>query len=179
MEREKILQWFEKINIDNYSLDQLIGMGVKEVPAIVVVGRNNKKEFKEGQMAFKWLQDQISNKRLSMSSQVNMNRQNLLQRNRMMVNNDGVVEFSNTEMGGNSDDYAYLATDIAQPKTFVGVTGTTNGILTYKEGAKVSDAEMKKRMSQAENSRKEQSENLKQVMKQGQLEAIYDNRMLK
>ena len=179
MEKEGILSWFEKMNIDNFSLDQLMQFGMKEVPAILVVGNNNKRELAEGKPAFKWLEQKIQNRRNNMSMMANSNRQKILERNMMVNNNDGVTNFSKSEMSGASDDYAYLLTDLAQSKSYVGYGQDNQAIMTMLEGKKVTEAETTAAMQKEQAHRDKEKETMKEGMKQGQIEAIYDHRMMK
>jgi len=179
MEKEGILSWFEKMNIDNFSLDQLMQFGMKEVPAILVVGHNDKRELAEGKNAFKWLEQKIQNRRNNMSMMADSNRQKILERNKMVDNNDGVTNFSKSEMSGSSDDYAYLLTDLAQSKSYVGYGQDNQAIVTMLEGAKATEAETTAAMKKEALNREQQGTKMKEEMKQGQMEAIYDHRMMK
>lgn len=179
MEKEGILSWFEKMNIDNFTLDQLLQFGMKEVPAILTVGNNNKRELAEGANAFKWLEKIIQNRRNNISMMADSNRQKILERNRDINGNDSVTNFSQNEMTGNSDAYAYLLTDIAQSKSYVGCNQNNQVIITMEEGSKVNEKETEAAMRKEEQNRKQQTESIKEHMKQGQIEAIYDHRMLK
>ena len=80
-------------------------------------------------------------------------------------------------MGGDSDNYAYLITDIAQPQSFQQYGRDNNVILTYNEGNKINKQEINNAIKKKEEERTKQCVQLKNNMKQGQLEAIYENTM--
>ena len=176
MDREGIIGWFEKMNIDNFSLEQLLEFGLKSVPAILIIS-NNKKELYEGRNAFKWIEHFIQNRRNNMAMMVNSNRQKILQKN-MMINNS-ITDFSKAEMSGMSDDYAYLNTDIAQAKNYVNCNIDTQPIITFNEKNKLNQAEMQNAMNDVEKYRKQQNQVLKDDMRNGQIEAICEHNMIK
>jgi hypothetical protein len=176
MERESILGWFEKMNIDNFTIDQLTVFGLKSVPAILIIN-NNIKELYEGKDSFKWVEQFIQNRRNNISMMVDANRQKLLQRNNMI--NKSISDFSKSEMTGLSDDYAYLNTDIAQSKNYANCNMNNQTIITFNEREKLNQNEMKNAMNYVEQQRKQQNEILKNDMRNGQIDAICNNNMIK
>lgn len=174
-----ILSWFEKINIDDYTLEQLLQYNLKEVPGILVIGNNGQRAMHEGPKAFEWLDNMIHNSR-RISDMVDHNRKKILEKNRMVNNGDNsVVDYSKNEMAGKSDEYAYLATDMYQAKSYVDYAKGDQPIVTLRERDTVSKGETTNMLKQAEQSRDAQTEQIKQNMRQGQVEAVYNHRMIR
>jgi hypothetical protein len=178
MEKTQFLQYFEKINIDKVSLEHLQSLNISKVPAMIISYPNGQKNLLIADQIFKWLTDLDQNRKASMMEMTNSNRVKILEKNKM-INNSGIVDFSTAEMAGSSDDYAYLATDVAQPKNFLPCgQEQSQVIMTYNEGSKLSKDEINKFIRNREGSRTQQDEHIKQTMKQEQLGAIYDNHMI-
>ena len=109
---------------------------------------------------------------------INSNRVKLLEKNKQ-ADTGNIIEFSGVEMQGISDDYAYLDADIPQPKNFLQCGQEAQSILTFNEGSKITEEEIGQKITQVKNQRNTQGELFQQQMRIGQLEAVYDNKMIK
>jgi hypothetical protein len=180
MEQENFLQYFEKINIDKITLEQLQNLGITKVPALLLTFPNGSKVLREAEGSFAWLRELIQNRRNSMSQMINSNRLKILEKNKELNNNGGILEFSKTEMQGLSDDYAYLQSDVAQTKNFLLYgNDASQAILTFAEGTKMTQNDTKNKITEIESIRNQQNEVIKKDMRVGQMEAVYDNKMIR
>ena len=178
---EGILNWFDKINVDEKSLEWLLQMGLKLVPAVLIMGTDNKRELYEGPESFKWLDGIIKNRRSSINQIANMNRQKLLENNRQINNtgeNRGLTEYVSGEMTGLSDGYGYLQTDMYQAKNYVDCLKGGQSIVTINEQTKLNKNQTDISINSANEQREQQTQVLKEEMKQGHLDAVFGNRML-
>lgn len=178
---EGILQWFDKINVDEKSLEWLLQIGLKQVPAVLITGNDNKRELHEGLESFKWLDTLIKNRRSNINQIATMNRQKLLENNRQINNmgdNKGLTEYVTGEMTGLSDEYGYLQTDIYQAKNYVDCLKGGQSIVTINEQGKLTKNQTDNSINSANEQREKQTQMLKTEMKQGHEDCIYGNRML-
>jgi predicted MPP superfamily phosphohydrolase len=178
---EGILQWFDKINVDEKSLEWLLQIGLKQVPAVLITGNDNKRELHEGLESFKWLDTLIKNRRSNINQIATMNRQKLLENNRQINNmgdNKGLTEYVTGEMTGLSDEYGYLQTDIYQAKNYVDCLKGGQSIVTINEQGKLTKNQTDNSINSANEQREKQTQMLKNEMKQGHEDCIYGNRML-
>lgn len=176
METNGILSLFEKYNVWDLEPKNLVNLGLKHIPAIVLINNNGQRNMWEGKNSFQWLENFIKNRRRSMEMAANANRMRILEKNMELSRNDGISDFSKAEMTGHSDDYAFLATDIAQPKNHVGIGLQDQAIVTLEEQGKLSKQETSKNIDIYKKMRDNQTTQFKQVMKEKQAEAVYENR---
>ena len=178
LEKEHFLQFFEKMNIDNLDIKQIQNLGISQVPSILVIYPNGKRILREARQAFMWIDELLKNRRENISKMINLNRLELIKKNKEFVN-QGFLEYSNNEMDGKSDEYAYLVTDIAQPKSYVNYGDEKkNAIITYSEFDKIDKDNMDKELKNKKETRSNQDVIIKDEMKKGQIEAIYENNMI-
>lgn len=178
LEKENFLQFFEKMNIDNLDIKYIQNLGISQVPSILIIYPNGKKLLKEARNAFIWIDELLKNRRENISKMVNLNRLELLKKNKELVN-QGFLEYSNNEMGGKSDEYAYLVTDIALPKSYVNYGDERkDAIITYSEIDKLDNEKLNNELILKKDIRNNQDVVIKDEMKKGQIEAIYDNNMI-
>lgn len=178
LEKENFLQLFEKMNIDNLDIKYIQNLGISQVPSILIIYPNGKKILKEARHAFIWIDELLKNRRENISKMVNLNRLELLKKNKELVN-QGFLEYSNNEMGGKSDEYAYLVTDIALPKSYVNYGDERkDAIITYSEIDKLDKEKLDNELILKKDTRNNQDVSIKDDMKKGQIEAIYDNKMI-
>jgi hypothetical protein len=180
LNEEGILQWFDKIDINEKPLEWLVQMGLKEVPTVLQMGVDNKKELFEGTNAFKWLDTLIKNRRSSVNQIANMNRQKLLESNRQindMGANKNLTEYVAGEMSGLSDEYGYLQTDMYQTKNYVDCHRGGQSIVTINEQGKLNKNQTDMTIKNANELRDKQTQLLKDEMKQGHIDTVFGNRM--
>ena len=73
--------------------------------------------------------------------------------------------FTNVEMGGFSDNFAYTLTDLAQPKSFLPYGKDDEyAIYTGVEVTKLNSRDLDKLMYDSNKKRKEQDQNLAEIM---------------
>jgi len=178
LEKENFLQFFEKMNIDNLDIKYIQSLGISQVPSILIIYPNGKKILREARNAFIWIDELLKNRRENISKMINLNRLELLKKNKELVN-QGFLEYSNNEMGGKSDEYAYLVTDIALPKSYVNYGDERkDAIITYSEIDKLDKEKLDSELILKKDTRNNQDVAIKDEMKKGQIEAIYDNKMI-
>ena len=91
------------------------------------------------------------------------------------LKSDGPSEFSEAEMSGTSDNYAYMQSDIFQPKTFVlvGQEDSVSVITPQCEEKKIGARQMKSNLSDLENQRKKDLNSYAADMEQKQIDAVF------
>jgi hypothetical protein len=147
---EKIDNMFNQISIDTMSTEQLIGLGIKKTPMIVLRNQNNETiGVHEGSVAFEWLNNLIQFRRQNMAKIVEQNRKKLIQANNATQNNEMINGTSN-ELNGISDNYSYINIDYVPSKSFMPFGQDENfKILTFKDNqGKIIDRDMKSKISE-------------------------------
>ena len=147
---EKIDNMFNQISIDTMSTEQLIGLGIKRTPMIVL--RNQQNEtigVHEGSAAFEWLNNLIQFRRQNMAKIVEQNRKKLIQANNS-GNNGDIVNGASNELSGISDNYSYINIDYVPSKAFMPFGHDENfKILTFNDNqGKINDRDMKSKISE-------------------------------
>ena len=98
---EKINQMFNLISIDTMSTEQILSLGIKKTPMLVLRDNNNKTiGVNEGQSAFEWLNNLIQFRRQNMAKIVEENRKKLLQANMAQNMNKDLVSGKSDELTG-------------------------------------------------------------------------------
>ena len=148
---EKIENMFNQISIDTMTTEQLIGLGIKKTPMIVLRNQNNETiGVHEGSAAFEWLNNLIQFRRQNMAKIVEQNRRKLIQANNTAQNNKDMVNGTSDELMGISDNYSYINIDYVPSKSFMPFGHDDNfKILTFKDNqGKINDRDMKNKMSE-------------------------------
>ena len=79
---EKINNLFNMISIDTMSTEQILSLGIKRTPMVVLRNQNNETiGVHEGSAAFEWLNNLIQFRRQNMAKIVDQNRKKLIQSN--------------------------------------------------------------------------------------------------
>ena len=109
---ERINQMFNLMNIDTMSTEQILSLGIKKTPMLVLRDNNNRTiGVHEAQNAFEWLNNLIQFRRQNMAKIVEENRKKILQsRGQQNVNKD-LVSGKSDELNGISDNYSYIDID--------------------------------------------------------------------
>ena len=160
LHNENIINLFNKtICVDNIHYEKLAKMGINHVPTIIVKGNNGTSALYERLNAFIWIENILkyrNNSELDIST-------NLI---------DG---YKKEELQGISDQYAYLHTDMAHPKSFLPygkddlfriLTSPTN------DNDKINTKDQNELLDKIKNIRNKQIDDIKYNMEQNQLEIL-------
>lgn len=164
---EKINTMFNLISIDTMSTEQLISLGIKKTPMLVLRNQNNETiGVHEGQASFEWLNNLIQFRRQNMMNMVEQNRKRLIQSNMAIQANKDNVSGRSDELTGLSDNFAYFDVDYVPTKTYLPY-GQDNEfkILTFKDNqGKISERDMKSKISEYETTRKQTDNEIKNIV---------------
>lgn len=148
---EKINNLFNLVSIDTMSTEQLISLGIKKTPMLVLRNQQNQTiGVHEGQAAFEWLNNLIQFRRQNMMNMVEQNRKKLIQSNMAQQMNKDNIAGRSDELTGISDNFAYVNVDYVPTKSFLPY-GQDNDfkILTFKDNqGKISESEMKGKINE-------------------------------
>lgn len=161
---ERINQMFNLMNIDTMSTEQILSLGIKKTPMLVLRDNNNRTiGVHEAQNAFEWLNNLIQFRRQNMAKIVEENRKKILQsRGQQNVNKD-LVSGKSDELNGISDNYSYIDIDYTSSKSFLPYGEDNNfKILTFKDNqGKMSNNDMNSKMSEYNNIRSKTDTDIK------------------
>jgi hypothetical protein len=175
---EGIQKMFVPVCLDKMTSKDLSKLSITKVPAIVISGENQHPAIYEGpQQCSVWLNSLIQNRRTNMKQYVE-NQRKLIQKNQAQarIQEGGAMEFVGDEMEGISDGYAYMSMDIYQPKNFVPVNQENNfRIITAQVNneTKIDKERMTRELNVLKGSRDQDTEGLKRMMEQNQINAIF------
>lgn len=176
---EGIGRMFIPVCLDKYTSKQIqnIGLGIKEVPAIVISVQGQLPVIYEGpQKCSQWLTGFTLNRRRYLSQQIEQQRK-IIQKEHAKVRSQegGPIEYSDAEMEGISDAYAYTDTDLCQPKNFVMVGNEENNrivtIINTKDN-KIDTNTLKAYVAELEKSRSTDNSKIMQDMERRQIDSI-------
>jgi len=152
------------LNFEMVCLEDLIAQNrqlppnIKTVPALIMPEINSVLQGKE---TFEWAE----------KIRINMIKMNIAKN----IQQTGPNGFTNVEMGGFSDNFAYTMTDLPQPKSFLPYGKDDEyAIYTGVEINKINNKELDKLVKDSEIKRKEQEKNLNEMMDNNRKEAIYN-----
>ena len=150
---------FEMVCVEDIiSQNKQLPQNIKTVPALIMPELNS---ILQGKETFEWVE----------KIRVNMIKMNMLKN----VQQSGPNGFTNVEMGGFSDNFAYTMTDLPQPKSFLPYGKDDEyAIYTGVEITKIGNKELDKLIKDSESKRKEQEKNINEVMDNNRKEAIYN-----
>jgi hypothetical protein len=176
---EGIGRVFIPVCLDKYTSKQIqnLGIGIKELPSIVVSTQNHPPMIHEGpQQCSQWLTNFTLNRRKVLAQQLEQQRK-IIQKEHARVRalEDGPIEYLECEMDGISDAYAYNDTDLCQPKNFVMVGNEENSrivTVTNTKDCKFDMAATKAYVAELEKSRGSDNINLMQDMEKRQINTI-------
>lgn len=164
---EKINSMFNLISIDTMSTEQLISLGIKKTPMLVLRNQNNETiGIHEGQASFEWLNNLIQFRRQNMMNMVEQNRKRLIQSNIATQANKDNVSGRSDELTGLSDNFAYVNIDYVPTKSYLPY-GQDNDfkILTFKDNqGKITERDMKSKISEYESTRKQTDTEIKNIV---------------
>jgi len=164
---EKINSMFNLISIDTMSTEQLISLGIKKTPMLVLRNQNNETiGIHEGQASFEWLNNLIQFRRQNMMNMVEQNRKRLIQSNIATQANKDNVSGRSDELTGISDNFAYVNVDYVPTKSYLPY-GQDNDfkILTFTDNqGKITERDMKSKISEYESTRKQTDTEIKNIV---------------
>ncbi len=148
---------FEMICIEDLiAQKKQIPQNIKTVPALILPEMNTVLQGKE---TFEWIE----------KIRINMIKINMTKN----MQQTGPNGFTNVEMGGFSDNFAYTMTDLAQPKSFLPYGKDDEyAIYTGIEIAKINNKDMDKLMKESENKRKDQEKSIGEIYENNRKDAI-------
>jgi hypothetical protein len=178
---EKINNMFNLISIDNMSTEQVIGLGIKRTPMIVLRNQNNETiGTHEGSAAFEWLNNLINFRRQNMAKIVEENRKKLIQSNNAQNLNKDSVMGKSDEILGISDNFSYIDIDYTPSKSFMPVGQDNNyRILTFnnnQDKIKINDRDMNNKINEYNTIRNNTENQIKDTI-MGQLKNNLINNM--
>jgi len=164
---EKINQMFNLISIDTMTTEQILSLGIKKTPMLVLRDNNNRTiGINEGQSAFEWLNNLIQFRRQNMAKIVEENRKKLLQSNMVQNINKDIVSGKSDELNGISDNFSYINLDYTSSKSFLPY-GHDNEfkILTFNDNqSRISNNEMNSKISEYNNIRNKTDTDIKNII---------------
>ena len=164
---EKINPMFNLISIDTMSTEQLIALGIKKTPMLVLRNGNNETTaIHEGPTAFEWLNNLIQFRRQNMMMMVEQNRKKLIQSNMAQQLNKDNITGRSDELSGTSDSFTYINVDYVPTKSYLPY-GQDNDfkILTFTDNqGKITERDMKSKISEYETSRNKTDSEIKNIV---------------
>jgi hypothetical protein len=152
------------LNFEMACIDDLIKQNrqlppnIKTVPALIMPDLN---AVLQGKETFEWVE----------KMRMNMIKMNI-SKNMQQAGPNG---FTNVEMGGFSDNFAYTMTDLPQPKSFLPYGKDDEyAIYTGVEVSKLNVKDMDKLMKDSQGKRKEQEKNISEVYENTKKDVIFN-----
>ncbi len=176
---EKINNMFNLVSIDTMSTEQLISLGIKKTPMLVLRNQQNQTiGVHEAQAAFDWLNNLIQYRRQNMMNMVEQNRRKLIQSNMAQQINKDNISGKSDELGGVSDNFAYINIDYTPTKSFLPYGQDSDfKILTFNDNqGKINERDMKTKINEYEGSRTKTDTEIKSVI-ENQLKSNLLNQM--
>lgn len=196
MKNEKLLDKFECNDVEKMSMEDIVKLGLEEVPTILIVNMTQSGEHQKGiyvgERAFKWVENVVNNRRANMVKYTE-NTKKLIEMQEMKKRmQDGLLGYSSMETNGISDDYAFwsdkpeidVTLDIAQSKSFLGYDKDPKKFLQQYNQSRImtipdveGTKEEKKKLKGYIVTEKEQKKMIEDLEKNrgSQLEIIKDN----
>lgn len=142
---------------------------LERVPTIVLA---DVKRILVGNEVVKWFDD---NRQYLIQQSEEINAKKMLYNITQNSCNVGPKGYSSSELGGISDDFAYVDIDEAQPKTFVSYGDDGNIIYTPPKDGKINDSVQNKLVADIENNRKMQEIEYSKNMRHEQINKIINS----
>jgi hypothetical protein len=188
MENHGLTNFFKYESIDGMDPVQLTQLQLSEVPTLALIRNNNGKkqvEIKEGKAAFEWVKQYLIDRREMAKKNAETSRKLIQSDNIKNSLKEGLYDYCPGEQEGISDSYALCREDVdmALPKSFVNHDLSGQSIMTipigdiknYKKKESI-DAiygkDTKKLISQLEDTRKKQDQQLHSVVEQNMISTV-------
>lgn len=173
---ENIKNMFIPICVDEFTSKEIATLSIKEVPAIVVSVENQLPAIYEGPAkCAQWLNNFTFNRRKNLVNQVDQQRR-LIQKAHasLRAQEGGPIEYTDNEMDGVSDGYAYMNTDLSQPKSFVMIGDEENCFIRTPQliEGKIDTDTLKRQLSDLESSRNTDTNQFMKIMEQNQIKSV-------
>jgi hypothetical protein len=170
---------FNRTDVTELSLDQLQMLDMQSIPTIVVSSPNNRPDVYDGpKKCSMFLNNLIMNRRTTQMTETE-SRMKLIQKAQRdsRLKSEGPSEYSEAEMSGVSDSYAYMQTDMAQAKAYVlvGQEDSTYVITPQVNESKITKKRMETDLNTLENQRKQDLNTFKEGMEQRQIDSVFSN----
>jgi hypothetical protein len=149
MKNENLIQHFKLICVETHMNN--IPKDIKRVPTLIVKDIPKPLECAD---AFKWIEN------IKYIRHQNINKTNQIKQH--IINKKSPHGYADLEMGGFSDEFAYLLTESAQPQSFVGCQ-EKNIIFTAPEQGKLSNNEQNNKIKDIQNIRKTQDDHIEKL----------------
>jgi hypothetical protein len=177
IQTEGIQNLFNIIDIDKMSTDQIIKLGIKFTPMVVLKnnnnsGNSNQSVSHEGKNAFQWLNNLIEFRRQNMIKMAETERNRIIKATR--TQNDNVLCYKPLETSGISDIFAYVDVDHYQPKSFMQYgQDVGNKIVTFQDNqAKISERETQSKINEYNKNRKVQDSQIESMIQNNLKETL-------
>jgi len=164
---EKINNMFNLVSIDTMPTDQLVSLGIKKTPMLVLRNQQNQTiGVHEGQPAFEWLNNLIQFRRQNMTNMIEQNRNKLIQSNMAQQLNKDNVSGKSDELTGVSDNFAYINIDYVPTKSFLPYGQDSDfKILTFNDNqGKISEKDMKNKITEYQSNRGKSDNEIKNII---------------
>ena len=182
LQSEGLHNSFNMMDIDKMTTDQIIKLGIKFTPMVVIRSNNNNNNNNnqsmshEGKNAFVWLNNLIEFRRQNMIKMAEMERNKIIKTNREANQNENILCYKPLETSGISDIFAYVDVDHYQPKSFMQYgDDNTNKIITFQDNqAKISERETQNKLNEYDKNRKKQDSQIESLIQNNLKETLFN-----
>jgi hypothetical protein len=168
---------FQMTDVTELTLEQLQSLHMKAVPTIVISSPTSRPEVYDGPKHCSLFLNNLIMNRRTLQNQETETRMKMIQKAQRdaRLKTEGPSEYSEAEMAGMSDTYAYMQTDMAQPKScvLVGQEDATAVITPQLNESKIGKRQMSADLATLEREREQNLNNYKTDMEQRQIDAIF------
>ncbi len=180
IKNENIEKLFIVVCVDNFTSKEMQQLDIKEVPAIILSAENQPSALYEGpQKCSEWLTNFTINRRKNIAHYVETQRKLIQNEQATIKAQEGILEYTEAEMDGITDNYSFNHTELYQPKSFVTVGNEDKfNILTpIVEENKITNDVMRKNLLSVNAARDTETKQIMQTMEQNQIKKIlnYNN----
>jgi hypothetical protein len=175
---EGIANGFNMVSVDDIPATQISKLNLTVVPAVMVRDNSGNSNLYEGPKALEWLRNLVQFRHQNMAKMAEMQRRKILISNASAgVGNVGLGH-APMETTGISDDFSYLITDHALPKSFMpyghdDLYKISTPINTAER--KMSEGEQKSHLSMYDKSRSMQNASIEQYIENQLRETLCNN----
>jgi len=128
MNNENMLPFFNIIDINKISTEDISSSGIKQVPCLIIKTGTSQKtgqtmyKMEQGKDAFEWVKYTILNRRKNQQTDMEMRRKQIIAQNKELISKDGyrVIEYNREEMTGITDMYGLIDENLNEVNELVG-----------------------------------------------------------
>jgi len=180
MHDQELLQFFTQQCVDTMSIDELVKMGLKVIPTLVVLQKNGGKQIYDAPQAFQWVESIVRSRREAIIKTAEHTRKLINIDNTKMQIKDNLQDHDPLVTSGVSDGFSSWNNDItkdnsdAQPKNYLPYGKDEQfRIMTFVDnGAKISSAEQEKQLASVMQTRNIQTNTIKKFYEQQQINTV-------